>query len=115
MLVLICGTRNKEPRERLEMILSKLLPGDVVMHGDGRGVDRCADRCARARGLHVLRYPADWNNYGLSAGPRRNQTMLEKQPDIVIAVHNDPGLGRGTRDMVTRARAAGIPVVVLSC
>lgn len=45
--------------------------------------------------------------YGKSAGPIRNQTMLDDgKPDLVLAF---PG-GRGTADMVAKAEKHGIPV-----
>jgi hypothetical protein len=44
---------------------------------------------------------------GKAAGPIRNQRMIDEgKPDLVIAF---PG-GRGTADMVSRAKKAGIPV-----
>ena len=46
------------------------------------------------------------------AGPIRNQLMLDQNPDIVIAVHNDPLLGKGTRDMVDRADRKKTPVFI---
>jgi hypothetical protein len=50
---------------------------------------------------------ADWRKYGAAAGPIRNQRMLEGPPDIVVAFAG----GKGTADMVQRARAAGIAVI----
>jgi hypothetical protein len=41
--------------------------------------------------------------------------MLDQHPDIVIAIHNDPGLGKGTRDMVARSLKANVPVFVFRC
>ena len=56
-------------------------------------------------------FPADWIRHGRAAGPIRNEQMLrEGCPDLVVAFHDDPGLGRGTADMVRRALAAGVPV-----
>lgn len=53
-------------------------------------------------------YKADWDTYGLAAGPLRNQRMLDEgKPDVVLAF---PG-GKGTADMVARARKAGVRVV----
>lgn len=52
-------------------------------------------------------YPANWLKYGRMAGAMRNQQMLdEEEVDLVVAF---PG-GKGTADMVRRARAAGIEV-----
>jgi len=51
---------------------------------------------------------ANWAELGRKAGPIRNQQMLDEgKPNLVVAF---PG-GRGTADIVRRARAAGIEVV----
>ena len=51
---------------------------------------------------------ADWKKYGKSAGCRRNALMLRDGcPDFVVAF---PG-GRGTADMVKKAKAAGVRVI----
>jgi hypothetical protein len=77
-----------------------------VVHGDYRGADTLAKEWARSRGIPEVGYPADWR-MGPSAGPARNQRMLDaERPDGVVAL---PG-GGGTADMVRRARAAGLPV-----
>ncbi len=115
MKILICGTRNREPVEILCKIIDLFPPGTIVIHGDARGVDRTAANIATDRGFKVIGYPAYWETEGASAGPKRNQRMLEQRPDIVIAVHNEPGLGKGTADMVRRSKNAGIPVFVFGC
>jgi hypothetical protein len=57
-------------------------------------------------------FEADWRR-GKRAGPERNQRMLDEgRPDEVWAFHTDTALGKGTADMVRKARAAGVPVRV---
>jgi hypothetical protein len=83
----------------------------LLIHGGARGADRLADRFAKAHGWHVDEYLADWKTHGKRAGPIRNQRMLDEgRPQLVVAF---PG-GRGTADMVDRARAAGVSVRVVS-
>ena len=85
----------------------RLLRPSVVIHGGARGADISADVCALAFGIDVEVYPADWAKHGKAAGPIRNAQMLrEGRPDAVLAF---PG-GRGTADMVRRAKRAGVPV-----
>jgi hypothetical protein len=55
----------------------------------------------------VEEYKADWDTYGKSAGPIRNQKMLDTGIDYVIAF---PG-GRGTEHMKKIARKAGVTVI----
>lgn len=66
-------------------------------------------RCYAAdHGISAEGFPADWRKYGKSAGPLRNQQMIDEgKPDLVVAF---PG-GTGTADMVRRAKAAGIRVI----
>lgn len=50
---------------------------------------------------------ADWKTHGRAAGPIRNQRMIDEwKPTLVIAFAG----GRGTADMIRRAKAAGIEV-----
>jgi hypothetical protein len=78
----------------------------TVIHGDcPTGADHWADLWCRREGVDPRRYPAPWKLQGRSAGPRRNQRMLDaEQPDLVLAF---PG-NRGTADLVRRACAAGM-------
>jgi ribA/ribD-fused uncharacterized protein len=81
-----------------------------IITGMARGVDRIGYEFGVELGLKIHEYPvtnADWNQYGKSAGFRRNQRMLyEGQPGLVVAF---PG-GGGTADMVKRSMGAGVPV-----
>ena len=81
----------------------------IVIHGAcPTGADHWAALWCRRKGVEERRFPAQWDIWGRSAGPRRNQQMLDEgQPDLVLAF---PG-GRGTADMVRRARAMGVLVV----
>lgn len=49
---------------------------------------------------------------GKAAGPIRNQHMLDGyHPDMVVFFHHDLSSSKGTKDMVERARKAGVPVL----
>lgn len=80
----------------------------LLRHGAARGADKLADLWAETRGVERDPCPADWGRFGKSAGVLRNGAMLEREPrvDGVVAF---PG-GRGTSDMIDRARWARIPV-----
>ena len=79
-----------------------------------RGADRWADQWAWSRGVGCYRYPANWSA-GPSAGPKRNQEMLEAEQASLSAskelvVVHFPG-GKGTAGMTELARAAGVRLV----
>jgi hypothetical protein len=110
MRVLVCGGRNYNDAETLCRVLGEVtasLNEDItVIVGDATGADQMAWDWAVHR-CRTIRYEADWKTHGRAAGPIRNQRMLDEgKPDLVVAF---PG-GRGTADMVRRARAAGVAV-----
>lgn len=79
-----------------------------LIQGGAPGADQGAACWAEASEIPVRTFAADWKQYGRAAGPLRNAQMLaEGAPDVVVAF---PG-GAGTKDMVRKARAAGLPVV----
>lgn len=109
--VLVCGGRGYADVERVYQELDRIHaihPIACIIEGGARGADYLASRWSALRGLDShLRYPADWALHGKRAGPIRNQKMLDEgRPDMVVAF---PG-GRGTADMVMRARLAGVIV-----
>lgn len=90
--------------------LSDYMPELVIVHGGARGADSIADRWAKRNHISVKPHPADWDRFQKAAGPIRNQEMLdEEKPDLVIAF---PG-GRGTADMVSRARRSGVKIIAV--
>ena len=113
MVVLVCGGREYNDRDRLYARMDRLcsvfpFPDITLIHGAARGADHLCDLYARDRGLRCLRFPADWATHGRAAGAIRNQQMLDEgKPDVVIAF---PG-GKGTEDMIRRARKAGVEVI----
>lgn len=93
-----------------------------LWYGCAPGADTMAKEATEiTNGWMPHPYPADWNRYGKSAGPRRNAKMLRamlkwaNKDDIVlcIAFKNDlsPNLERGgTEDMIKRCQRANVPV-----
>lgn len=118
MKILVCGSRHWEDRALIARTLADKGCGYApvkVIHGDCRGADRMAGEYAEHQGCSVFKFPADWTKYGRAAGPIRNQQMLDEgKPDLVLAFHDDIERSKGTKDMVIRARNAGIPVEIIS-
>lgn len=80
----------------------------VIVHGGALGADTLAERWASENWLPTEIYHADWERHGKAAGPIRNQRMIDEgKPNLVVAF---PG-GRGTADMIRRAKAAGIETI----
>lgn len=112
LVVLVCGGRDfADPLFVWQQLdrLHRRTGIRRVVSGGATGVDAFAARWAREQRVPLGVYPADWRTYGRGAGPRRNQQMLDAEaPDLVLAF---PG-GRGTADMVRRAKAARVWVTI---
>jgi hypothetical protein len=110
MRVLVCGGRDFDDQTLLYETLDaldRIYCFTLVINGAARGADSLAHRWAQDRYIEARSFPADWEKHGKAAGPIRNQKMLDEgKPSLVVAF---PG-GRGTADMIARARQAGIAV-----
>lgn len=110
MRVLVCGGRDFADIGLMNATLQRIDDQygiTTLIHGAAKGADTMAARWAVSR-CEVIRCPANWKRDGKMAGPIRNADMLRThRPELVVAF---PG-GRGTADMVRRARAAGVRVI----
>lgn len=109
MRVIVCGGRDYTDFEKVNAVLDAVQPSFLI-EGGASGVDTLAWRWAN-RNLtsdQRMTIPARWDAHGKAAVPIRNQQMIDEGlPDLVVAF---PG-GRGTADMVRRARRSGVKVM----
>jgi hypothetical protein len=129
----VCGSRTFSDPHPISAVLSGLLDQSIVefdtplviIDGGARGADEWARRwfggevdghtyLVHDKVEHAT-FPADWERHGKSAGPIRNQQMLDEgKPEIVWAFVDKPlSESRGTANMVLRSRVAGLPVYVV--
>ena len=109
MILLVTGGRDYNDRAAIYSALTLLhatYPVSTLIHGCARGVDTICGQWATDNHIPVVRCPADWETHGKAAGAIRNAEMLQHNPTYLVAF---PG-GRGTADMVRKARAAGLTV-----
>lgn len=115
MRILVCGSRYWSDKNRVYNALKDYPKDTIIITGGARGADSIAHQQAILLGLTSNVYMANWKLYGLSAGPRRNQEMLDSgKPDLVIAFHENLKESKGTSDMVKRAGKNRIPVKLIS-
>jgi len=111
--VIIAGGREFSDYEYLRSCADADLAGitdDIeIVSGGASGADALGERYAKEKGRTVALFPADWNRYGRSAGPRRNRQMAE-YADALIAFWD--GQSRGTKNMIDTATAKGLKVSV---
>lgn len=113
MKVLVCGGRDFANVAYVYTTLDRLHAErrfTALMQGGAHGADELARDWAKTK-PEIQRFvcKADWEKHGKAAGPMRNARMLEWKPDLVVAF---PG-GRGTADMVKRAKAAGVETILI--
>lgn len=116
MRILITGDRDWTYGRGIRSVLESMqsasgLPFEMItiVHGDARGADKLAGYHAALLGFKVEPYPAEWKRFGLGAGPKRNQKMLESGVNFCLAFHDRIHESKGTRDMVTRCIRKGVP------
>lgn len=120
--ILITGSRHFNPynpnnhrlmHQALSTAAKKLYAAGAtditVIHGGASGADTLADIIASSLGFTIERYPAQWHLYGKKAGPIRNEEMVARGADIVLAF--PAAVSPGTKHCMTVARRAGITVV----
>lgn len=111
MRVLVCGGRDYMDYNSVYRALDELEVSNgvaCVIAGDATGADQFGHIWAVRHGKESKVYKPLWRQLGRKAGPLRNQRMLDEgKPDVVLAF---PG-GRGTSDMVQRAKRAGVKVL----
>lgn len=115
MRVIVCGGRDYNDRDHIWNTLTVLdaeRPISCVIHGCATGADTEGMIWAQTMpGCFQAPFKADWRRNGKAAGPIRNQRMLDEgKPDLVLAF---PG-GRGTADMVEKAKKAGVEVMEIA-
>ena len=80
-----------------------------VVSGGARGVDHMGEMYAYVHCLDWKIFPADWNQYGRSAGMIRNKQMAD-YADALIAIWD--GKSKGTKGMIDIAKRKGLKVFV---
>ena len=77
-----------------------------VVSGRQRGADLAGEAWAAAHGIRVQPFPADWERFGPSAGPRRN-ALMATYGDALLLFWD--GVSPGSRDMLAQVRRRGKP------
>jgi hypothetical protein len=107
--VAIVGGRDFADLDRVvedmtSLMASKGFPKTEILCGEARGADTQGRLYGEMLGFTVKSYPAKWNEYGKSAGYRRNAEMA-KDADVVLAYWD--GVSKGTKHMIDLTKKKG--------
>lgn len=109
MRVIVAGGRDFNDRRTLDAAMQQCgFEITEVVSGGAPGGDRLGEQWAQDHGIPVRRFQADWKTHGNAAGPKRNEEMAQYGEALVAL----PG-GKGTDDMIRRARQHGLPVFIV--
>ena len=111
--VVIAGCRDynnyDEAKEFIDYCLSRIRKENeiIIVSGGARGADALGERYAKENGFKIELYPAHWEKYGKSAGPKRNEQMA-KIADCVICFWDKKS--PGTKSMIGFAKEYNKPI-----
>jgi hypothetical protein len=115
--VLMCGCRNSSIQfeETIIFELDRLPKYSTIIHGGCTGIDLYVEKLSKIKGFDTIAIPVstqEWDVLGRAAGPIRNQKMLDLKPDYVIAFHPNIRSSKGTKNMMSLAYNANVPVYI---
>ena len=117
--VIVAGTREFDNYLLLRTKLADYLlpiPNEEIeiVSGTARGADKLGEQYASDYNLKCIKFPADWNTYGKSAGYRRNAEMAKyaSQEHGVLFAFWD-GKSKGTKHMIDLAYKYNLETYVI--
>jgi hypothetical protein len=111
MRVIIAGSRKGADWSDVVSAVasSEFYKMTTIVSGTARGVDQLGEDFAQEYDINLVRYPAQWDVHGKSAGYKRNELMAQNA-DALIAIWD--GNSRGTKHMIDIAHRYNLIVYV---
>jgi len=94
--IIVTGGRDYKDAKRVQEVLTLFYPKTIIQ-GGAKGADHLARMFASEFNLKCVSWPADWDQWGKAAGPRRNKEMILAHPNAIVVAF--PG-GAGTENCV---------------
>jgi len=114
--IVVAGGREFSDYELLKdkmdsLIKAKSLTHEVIIiSGTAKGADMMGETYAADRQLNIMKFPAQWELHGKSAGYKRNVHMSTVADAVVVFWD---GKSKGSKHMVDISKAAGLPLRVV--
>ena len=112
MKTIIAGSRTIDFETTIEYLCELRFITDIteVVSGTARGVDTYGEWFANRYEIPIKRFPANWDEYGKSAGMIRNKEMAEYAEQAIILWD---GESKGTKNMIDLVKKKKIPIFLL--
>lgn len=112
--IIIAGSRDFQFCDVMDFYVQaviKNLKEDTIeiVSGTARGADKLGEQFSAHYDYQLKRMPANWNEYGKSAGYRRNKEMAEYAN---VAILFWDGESKGTRHMIDLAESHNLATYV---
>lgn len=121
--VIIAGSRDFNDWETFNLAMLEHFPFNFkdghsnieIISGGCRGADAMGEKFGKSLGVKVTVFPADWDRYGKSAGPIRNEQMAKyaAEADKGMLIAFPIGNSRGTYNMIALAGQYGLDVYTI--
>jgi hypothetical protein len=109
-VLIVAGPRDYFNREvitdALVDCICDIQPSKIIT-GDARGVDQIVAELCYDSGMKYEQFPAQWDKYGKSAGPRRNWNMALAGTHLLAFYNGSPG----TSNMIYFAERHDLEVI----
>lgn len=112
MKVIIAGSRHMKysPTLMQEAINKSGFNITEVVCGMAPGADSYGAKWAWEKVIPIAKFPADWNQYGASAGYIRNQQMADYADALIVFIWDG---SRGSMDMLNKMEKLEKPCYVI--
>lgn len=112
MKVIIAGSRTITDYDIVKKAITeaKITCGfsiTEVVSGGAYGVDRLGEKWAKENGIPIKKFLPNWDQYGKSAGIRRNIEMAEYADGLIVLIQ---GGSKGSSHMFQEATKKGLKV-----
>lgn len=79
----------------------------IILSGHCLGTDLMAEKYSYENGYNLEIYPAKWEMYGRSAGPKRNKIMVDKSDYVIVFWDRK---SKGTKNLIDISREQSKPL-----
>lgn len=113
MKIIIAGGRDFNQKGMMKRIMIQygISSSDEIVSGHcPTGADALGEELAKFFNAKLKLFPANWNKYGKSAGPKRNAQMAEYADKAIVFWD---GKSAGSRNMIEEMKKRSKPVQII--